>query len=1159
MAKKHAQIFYQLFLLLLTISIANFAYATPKNVIFMIGDGMGPEQVRAASFYESGEPNKISFQSFPFTGEVTTKSANNAVTDSAAAGTALATGNKVNNGVISMAIPGDNSEFKTMLEYFRDMGKLTGLVTTSYMTDATPAAFGAHETSRDNTSQIAADYRLQTKVNVLLGGGGNGMVPQNFIDANYIVVTDALGLMDVNTESTTWLCGQFGSGQMKYEADGIGDQPHLSDMALTALNILDGEPNGFFVMIESGNIDHAGHSSNLKQNVYETVEFDNTVQVVLDWLDKQKNKEDTLIIVTADHETGGLHVLTNNGVGELPTVSWTGGGNHTGANVPIYSLGENSFLVSGVMDNTDMYFVCTCTPGEGAWNPTPADGAINNDTKATLSWLASDDGVSYDIYFGKDFNDVNDANNSSTTFMSTQDGLSYVVGDLGSSYPVSLEPNTTYYWRVDEINDVNYVNTLDPNNILKGEVWAFTIPAEKAWNPNPADGAENLETDVELSWIPALGVIAQEPHHVYFGESYDEVLNGTGDTDKGLFAKANYDPGMLLPGKTYYWRIEEQIGQYRESYYVDGDVWSFTVSEEAKLSYELNVRVSSGADDAEEGPGTNGYYNDSSDLELLDDPDYNAGGKQTVGVHFRNINIPAGATITKAYVEFTCDETVGGTEPAYLLLSGNLSLAPESFGSGTSLISERPKTNAKISWQPEAWTSVGQTSQTTDISSIIQELINQEGWTSGNSIEIIISENTNSPQFSGVRIAESYDGSSSQAPLLHIEYELDEEPEPKLLVDVRISSGADDAEEGPGTNGYYNTSSDLELLDDPGYNAGGKQIVGVHFNNIAIPAGSTITNAYIEFTCKETTGGSEPAYLLLWGNLSLTPESFGSGTSLMSERPSTVSKVSWSPELWTSVGQTSQTSDISAIVQELINQDGWASGNSIEIIIGEDANMPAFTGVRVARSYDGSASLAPLLHIEFEPKKEDFVLDARVSAGADDAEEGPGTNGYYNTSSDLELLDDPGYNAGGKQIVGVHFKNIAIPAGAVVTNAYIEFTCKETTGGSQPAYLLLWGNLSLTPESFGSGTSLMSTRPSTVSKVSWSPESWTSVGQTSKTSDISGIIQELIDQNGWALGNSIEIIIGEDTSKPAFTGVRVARSYDGSASLAPLLHIEYQY
>ena len=146
-----------------------------RNVILCIGDGMGFEQVRAAGCFANGAAGTLAFEGLPYQGQVTTRSANAAVTDSAASATAMATGQKVDNGVISMAYPGNHGELETLLEFFRDRGKRTGLVTTTYMTHATPAAFGAHEPSRSNTSQIAADYLNQTLPTVLLGGGGNGM------------------------------------------------------------------------------------------------------------------------------------------------------------------------------------------------------------------------------------------------------------------------------------------------------------------------------------------------------------------------------------------------------------------------------------------------------------------------------------------------------------------------------------------------------------------------------------------------------------------------------------------------------------------------------------------------------------------------------------------------------------------------------------------------------------------------------------------------------------------------------------------------------------------------------------------------------------------------------------------------------------------------
>ena len=329
------------------------AAAPPTNVIFFIGDGMGFEQVAVAGMYRAGAPGTLSFEAFPYHAEMTTHSANLPITDSAASATAMATGRKVNNGVISMAFPGDGSELETLLEIFRDQGKSAGLVTTTYVTHATPASFGAHEPSRNNTAAIAGDYLYQTSPNVLFGGGGNGMSGPAAVAAGYTVVTDRSGMQTLDTESITMVSGQFGVGYMPYEYDGLGSLPHLSEMTATTLAILDNDPDGFFLMVEGGRIDSAGHANDIQRNVLETVEFANAVTTAIDWA---SGRLDTLILVTADHETGGLTVLQNNGAGEFPTVSWFWG-THTGANVPVYAWGCNASLVAGLMDNTDLFDV----------------------------------------------------------------------------------------------------------------------------------------------------------------------------------------------------------------------------------------------------------------------------------------------------------------------------------------------------------------------------------------------------------------------------------------------------------------------------------------------------------------------------------------------------------------------------------------------------------------------------------------------------------------------------------------------------------------------------------------------------------------------------------------------------------------------------------
>lgn len=342
----------QIVCLLMLLVFVSAVLAGPKNIVLFIGDGMGFEQVKAAGFYAKGREGTFVFESFPYKTEMTTYSADAAVTDSAAAATAIATGRKVNNGVISQALPGDGQDLVTLLEIFKQRGKSVGLVTTTYITHATPAAFGAHQPKRGNLAEIAADYLNQTRPNVFFGAGAHGITPALAIRAGYIVLEDADALKELDTEKVSMVCGLFGS-DIPYEYDGLGLLPGLSDMTETALKILDNDPDGFFLMVEGGKIDWAGHANHLGRNMGETIEFAQSVKVVHDWAWWHLWR-DTLIVVTADHETGGLKVLQNNGKGKLPDVDWTTG-NHTAANVPVYAWGVGAKLFTSPMDNTDIF------------------------------------------------------------------------------------------------------------------------------------------------------------------------------------------------------------------------------------------------------------------------------------------------------------------------------------------------------------------------------------------------------------------------------------------------------------------------------------------------------------------------------------------------------------------------------------------------------------------------------------------------------------------------------------------------------------------------------------------------------------------------------------------------------------------------------------
>jgi hypothetical protein len=195
-----------------------------------------------------------------------------------------------------------------------------------------------------------------------------------------------------------------------------------------------------------------------------------------------------------------------------------------------------------------------------AYGPDPEDGALHAATWVTLSWKPGGLAVSHDIYLGENFDDVNQATPDSEEFRGNQTGVFVVAGFPGYAYPDGLVPGTTYYWRIDEVNDA------DPNSPWKGDVWSFSIPSKSAYSPVPADGGEFVPTDTTLTWTPGFGA---KLHTVYFGEDFDTVNNATGGAASGV---VRYTPGSLKLAKTYYWRVDEFDGAATYK----GEVWSFT-------------------------------------------------------------------------------------------------------------------------------------------------------------------------------------------------------------------------------------------------------------------------------------------------------------------------------------------------------------------------------------------------------------------------------------------------------------------------------------------------------------------------------------------------------------------------------------------------------
>ncbi|MHC4495816.1 MAG: LamG-like jellyroll fold domain-containing protein, partial [Planctomycetota bacterium] len=193
-----------------------------------------------------------------------------------------------------------------------------------------------------------------------------------------------------------------------------------------------------------------------------------------------------------------------------------------------------------------------------AYRPNPADGSIHADTWVNLSWSPGDSAVSHDVYIGDNFDDVNDG--VGDTFRGNQTSTFIVAGFPGFPFPEGLAAGTTYYWRIDEVNEA------DPNSPWEGNVWSFSIPPKTAYNPDPADGAEFVDPNASLSWTPGFGAML---HTVYIDTSFDDVNNAAGGIPQGT---ATYNASTLEPEKVYYWRVDE----FDAFETFKGDVWSFT-------------------------------------------------------------------------------------------------------------------------------------------------------------------------------------------------------------------------------------------------------------------------------------------------------------------------------------------------------------------------------------------------------------------------------------------------------------------------------------------------------------------------------------------------------------------------------------------------------
>ncbi len=202
-------------------------------------------------------------------------------------------------------------------------------------------------------------------------------------------------------------------------------------------------------------------------------------------------------------------------------------------------------------------------PVTKAYRPSPKDGELHEETWVTLGWSPGDYAVSHDVYLGDNSDDVNDGTGDAFRGNQALISTTLFAGFAGFPYPDGLVPGTTYYWRIDEVNDS------EPNSPWKGDVWSFSIPPKSAYAPSPSDGVQYVDTDVTLNWTAGFEA---KLHYVHFGDNFDDVDNAAVGTGAGAVA-ATFTPGTLEVEKTYYWRVDESNPP---NPMVKGDVWSFT-------------------------------------------------------------------------------------------------------------------------------------------------------------------------------------------------------------------------------------------------------------------------------------------------------------------------------------------------------------------------------------------------------------------------------------------------------------------------------------------------------------------------------------------------------------------------------------------------------
>lgn len=491
----------------LIFALSNTEFSAPKNIIYMIGDGMGENIIQATQKKYANDlyGKKLAINYLTKMGTLSTYSASDKITDSAAGGTALATGKKTSNYTVGMDTT-HTINYKSVLELATEKGKSTGIIATKSVTDATPASFTAHVEDRLMQNAIAKQQLekiIDGTLDLVLGGGADYYEFFGNEEAFEAAEENGMSYSDKwedTLDDKLPLVGLYANDALNTTAAYL---PTLAEMTDFALDKLSEDENGFFLMVEGSQIDTMAHDNKLDKEMQEMYYFDNAIAVAMRFVALHP---DTVLIVTADHETGGLY-FPEEGYGKDETHVYLSD-YHTSINVPVYALGHGISALEGIMENTDIAGFVAGVLGEDVFEQESVvtkvyDGQTSGAIKLSFNEnITTADILTVDI---------------STQIATVQNGraLHLVLKNTGEEKVTlpALKLQTTSGASYDVVSQYAYIEggeTLDLTYVLPVELWqndaidelssiqiTYDTVADNAWKNTFGYNKEVAELEIE--------------------------------------------------------------------------------------------------------------------------------------------------------------------------------------------------------------------------------------------------------------------------------------------------------------------------------------------------------------------------------------------------------------------------------------------------------------------------------------------------------------------------------------------------------------------------------------------------------------------------------------------------------------------------------------